>query len=208
MTETMLVKVFEHNNWANSDRTCDSLYLGLSSQEEPMETFEEARRPIDTEELHYLEPPTIRFERAGAQLHLDLGGTAYRNVAVTCAFPLSLPLRFLSLRDADNNEIGMIKDASELDAENQRIMKEALERRYVIPIIQRVLRVKERFGTLDWEVMTDRGPRAFTTRDLRENVVHPTPGRTLLTDVDENRYDVRDIYALDRASQAWLRRYT
>jgi len=77
-----------------------------------------------------------------------------------------------------------------------------------MPLIQRVLRVKERFGTLDWEVMTNRGLRAFTTRDLRENVIHPVPGRTLLTDVDGNRYDVRDIYALDRASQAWLLRYT
>ena len=75
-------------------------------------------------------------------------------------------------------------------------------------LIQRVLRVKERFGTLDWEVMTNRGPRAFTTRDLRENVIHPVPERTLLTDVDGNRYDVRDVYALDRASQAWLLRYT
>ena len=173
-----------------------------------MNGFEEARRPIDTEELHYLEPAQIRFECAGAQLHLDLGGTAYSNVVVTCAFPLSLPLRYLSVRDADNNEIGMIKDASELDAENQRIIAEALERRYLMPIIQHVLRVKERFGTLDWEVITDRGPRVFTTRDLRENVVNPAPGRTLLTDVDGNRYDVRDIYALDRASQAWLLRYT
>src|SRR5215211_6781588 len=144
-----------------------------------MDSFEEIQRPIDTEELHYLELPTIRFERAGARLHLDLGGTAYRNVVVTCAFPLSLPLRFLSVRNADNNEIGMIKDASELDAENQQIVTEALERHYLMPLIQRVLRVKERFGTLDWEVMTNRGPRAFTTRDLRENVVHPVPGRTL-----------------------------
>jgi Domain of unknown function (DUF1854) len=173
-----------------------------------MDVFELAQRPIDTEELHYLDPPTIRFERAGARLHLDLGGTAHRNVTVTCAFPLSLPLRFLSVRDADNNEIGMIKDASELDAENLRIITEALERRYLMPIIQRVLRVKERFGTLDWEVITDRGLRTFTTRDLRENVVHPAPGRALLTDVDGNRYDVRDLYALDRASQAWLLRYT
>jgi hypothetical protein len=173
-----------------------------------MNGFEQAQRPIDTEELHYLDPSIIRFERAGARLHLDLGGTAYRNVVVTCAFPLSLPLHFLSVRDADNNEIGMIKDAGELDAENQRVIMAALERHYLMPIIQRVLRVKERFGTLDWEVMTDRGPRAFTTRDLRENVVNPSPGRTLLTDVDGNRYDVRDMYALDRASQVWLLRYT
>ena len=173
-----------------------------------MDSCAEAQRPIDTEELHYLDPHTIHFERAGAQLHLDLGGTTYRNVVLTCAFPLSLPLRFLSVRNADNNEIGMIKDASELDAENQQIVTEALERHYLMPLIQRVLRVKERFGTLDWEVMTNRGPRAFTTRDLRENVIHPMPGRTLLTDVDGNRYDVRDIYALDRTNQAWLLRYT
>jgi hypothetical protein len=173
-----------------------------------MDSFAEAQRPIDTEELRYLDPHTIRLERAGAQLHLELGGITYRNVGLTCAFPLSLPLRYVSVRNADNNEIGMIKDGRELDAVNQHIVMEVLKRRYLMPVIERVVHVKERFGTLDWEVMTDRGPRAFTTRDLRENVVHPAPGRTLLTDVDGNRYDVRDIYALDRASQAWLMRYT
>jgi hypothetical protein len=74
-------------------------------------------------------------------------------------------------------------------------------------VIQRILRVKERFGTVDWEVETDRGFRTFSMRSIRENVHQPSPGRYLLSDVEGNRYDVPDLSALDAASQASLIRY-
>jgi hypothetical protein len=101
----------------------------------------------------------------------------------------------------------MIVDLRELEAESRRLVEEELERRYIVPVILRVLSVRERFGSIDWTVETDRGARSFTTRNLRENVVQPTPNRYVLTDVDGNRYDVRDVEALDGVSQGWLLRY-
>ena len=78
---------------------------------------------------------------------------------------------------------------------------------WVEPLARLGYAVKERFGTVDWRVETDRGVRAFTTRNLRENLGQPSPNRYLLTDVDGNRYDVHDLTVLDSASQAFLRRY-
>ena len=40
------------------------------------------------------------------------------------------------------------------------------------------------------EIETPRGIVRFTTRDLRENVVRPAPGRIRFTDVDDNRYEI------------------
>jgi len=54
---------------------------------------------------------------------------------------------------------------------------------------------------------TDRGQVHFTTRNLRENVQRPAPRRIILNDVDGNRYDIRDVDRLSRASQELLFRH-
>jgi hypothetical protein len=159
-------------------------------------------------ELRYLDPKKLRFFRHGATLRLMLEDEcSYLQVTVFRMFPLSEPQRYLSARDGANKEIGVIVNPRELDAESQRLVAEELERRYLVPIIQRIVAVKERFGTVDWEVETNRGVCRFTTRNLRENVSQPSPKRYILSDVDGNRYDVRDLTALDATSQAWLMKY-
>jgi hypothetical protein len=67
--------------------------------------------------------------------------------------------------------------------------------------------VRERFGTVDWDVETHRGRRGFTTRDLRENVLRPGPRHYLITDVENNRFEIPDLDALDPASQGALLRH-
>ena len=42
---------------------------------------------------------------------------------------------------------------------------------------------------------------------LRENITKVTPDRYLLTDVDGNRFDVRDLRELDSTSKSFLLRY-
>ena len=168
----------------------------------------QAAAPIETADLRYFDPKALRFFRHGATLRLTVeDDRSVLKAAVVRAFPLSHPERYFSVRDGANKEVGLIVNATELDEESRRLVAEDLERRYVVPVIRRVLTVKERFGTIDWEVETDRGVCRFTTRNTRENVVQPSPGRYLLTDVEGNRYDVRDLTALDPASQEWLMRH-
>jgi hypothetical protein len=114
-------------------------------------------------------------------------------------------VRYIRLRGGDGKEIGVLADPATLDADGRANIAQELRRRYVVPVIQRVLGVKERFGTLDW--VTDRGACGFTTRGLRENTVNPAPGRYLLSDVDGNRYDIPDLAALDGTSRAHVLRY-
>jgi Domain of unknown function (DUF1854) len=170
--------------------------------------MDRALSPAETTDLRYLEPKRLRFLRHGATLRLiEEGERCWLKVAVVRVFPLSQPQRFLSVRDGAMKEIGLLVHPEELDAESRQLVAEELERRYLVPAIRRVIAVKERFGTVEWEVETDRGACTFTTRNPRENVWQPAPGRYLLTDVDGNRYDVRDLAALDGASQALLLRH-
>jgi Domain of unknown function (DUF1854) len=170
--------------------------------------MDRALSPAETTDLRYLEPKRLRFVRHGATLRLiEEGERCWLKVAVFRVFPLSQPQRFLSVRDGAMKEIGLLVHTEELDAESRQLVAEELERRYLVPAIRRVIAVKERFGTVEWEVETDRGACAFTTRNPRENVWQPSPGRYLLTDVDGNRYDIRDLTALDGASQALVLRH-
>ena len=157
----------------------------------------------DTVDLRYLDPRTLRFFHRGATLHVAVADQAtHLNVAILRAFPLSDPDRYLSVRDNQGDDIGLIADPAGLDPESRRLVDDALRRRYVLPVVQRILGLKERFETVEWDVETDRGHTQFVTRNLRDNVVRPAKDRCILTDVDGNRYDIPSLGALDIASRA------
>jgi hypothetical protein len=163
---------------------------------------------VEASRLVLLDPRTLRFLKHGATLRLTVeADRSYVRVAILRAFPLSEPRRFLSVRDGAQKEVGLIVDLTELSAEGQALVQEDLDRRYLIPAVTRIVSAKERFGTVDWTIETDRGVCRFTTRNLRENVQRPAPGRIILNDVDGNRYDIRHLDALDRTSQDFLFRH-
>src|SRR5579871_4939332 len=123
---------------------------------------EQALAPTETVDLCYLDPKKLRFFRHGATLRLTIEEErSVLKIAVMRAFPLSHPHEYLSVRDGAHKEVGLIVNAAELDGESQRRVTEELERRYLIPVIRRVIRIIERFGTVDWEVETDRGVCRF-----------------------------------------------
>ena len=156
-------------------------------------------------ELVFLDPGKLHFFRHGAALRLTIeADRSVLSATVLRAFPLSEPRRFLSVRDGGGKELGMLADLAALNAEDRALVESELERRYLVPVIKRVASVKERFGTVEWEMETDRGRCTFTTRNLRENVITPAPGRVILSDVDGNRYDVPNMDQLDAASRGAL----
>jgi len=160
------------------------------------------------EELVWLDPKVLRFFRHKGILRLTVGEErSYWKVSVYRCFPLTDPDKYISVRDAMNREIGLVRDLSELDAESRKIVKEELERRYLVPIVKRILSVRERMGMLLWEVETDRGSRRFLTRASQEGVEQPEPHRCVLVDLDGNRYYIPDITALDPISFSLLKRW-
>jgi len=163
---------------------------------------------FEASQLVFLDARKLRFFKRGATLRLTVEeDRSYLKVSVLRAFPLSEPDRFLSVRDDANNEVGLIVDPADLSVENRKLVEEALKRRYILPAVTRIVAAKERFGTVDWTIETDRGVCRFTTRNLRENIQRPAPGRIILNDVDGNRYDIRNVGDLSSESQELLFRH-
>ncbi len=93
-----------------------------------------------------------------------------------------------------------------LDPQSYALVAEALERRYINPILRAILAVKDYGGIMVCTFETDRGTREVTLRDIRDNVVYLKGGRMLITDAEGTRYDLPDQNALDARSALLLAR--
>jgi len=179
--------------------------MSTTTQEKPKET---PATLVEASRLVFLDPKKVQFFKHGATLRLTIeDDRSFPKVGILRAFPLSDRNRFLSVRDSAENEIGLIVNPDELGAELRKLVEEDLQRRYLVPAVKRVVSAKERFGTVEWVVETDRGLCRFTSQNLRENVQRPAPGRIILNDVDGNRYDIRNVDELSHESQELLFRH-
>ena len=162
----------------------------------------------DVSEPNYLEGARLRFFEMGTSLRLTVGEeVSWLNVRLTSLFPLSSPGAYVSVYDSGGAELGIMKSLADLDADSRSIATRRLQSSYLLPVVRSILSVKERFGTLDWEVETDLGRRRFVTRNTRETTLRLSSDRMLLSDVDGNRYEIGEPRTLDAASRAFLARY-
>lgn len=142
---------------------------------------------------------TITDQQIGAE-------RSFLRVQIARAFPLSDPERYIGLRDEKDKDIGMFATLTGLDAESRRILDEELNRRYFLPRVVNVVSVKEEYGTITWQVDTDKGRRTHFVQNLRDSTQELTPGRFLITDKDGNRFEIPDVEKLDSKSYSILSR--
>ncbi len=156
-----------------------------------------------TGELTYLDPSTLEFAKRGDVLILTIqNDRSYLKVHPARAFPLTEIHDYISLLDAiSGREIGLLRSLRDLDGPTRQLVETELDRRYFIPKITRVIRAKKEFGTVYWDVDTDRGRRKFVMRGIRDSMHQIEPGRYLINDVDGNRFEVEQLADLDSRSQ-------
>lgn len=158
-------------------------------------------------ELRILEPRRTHIFRFAGVTRLTLeGDRSWAKVTVARAFPLSDPDHYLGFLDGAGKDIGLLIDPGQLDAESRQVVDEELEKRYFVPVVERVLSVKEEYGTVYWRVETDRGEKEIVARNLRDNVQELSPTRVIITDVDGNRFEFPDTGKLDGRSQSIIMR--
>ena len=163
-------------------------------------------------ELCLLDPRRLRFSYSpiGA-VRLEVAGErCYLSVEIARSFPIDEEDHYLSVRNAldeEHPEIGMIADVEALDPESRLVVQEELYRRYFVPRILHITRLKEEFGVLNFDVETDRGPREFSVRNPQEHLREIGDERMLVIDIDGCRYEIPDLRQLDRKSAAILRDY-
>ncbi len=155
-------------------------------------------------EERYLAPEEVNvFRDASNNLAVRVqDGRTWQKVTARLAFPYSAPDRFVILTQ-DGEEVGMIRDPSELDEGSRSVLVEALRKRYHIPRIDRILSVDDAHNATRWTVETDHGPRTFLVRD-RHNFHRIKGGDIVVVDVDGNRFRIPRDGTLDRESRKLL----
>jgi hypothetical protein len=157
--------------------------------------------PAGHERDRALESAPADYAEATAEVSLQ---GHWRDVIPVRLFPLSDPDRWVSILATNGRELGILADIQSLSPDNARLVREELERRYLVPQILAILDCKDKYDLVEWTVQTDRGEVTFLTRNIMETVQRPLPNRLCLTDVEGNRYDIPDISALDPRSRYLL----
>ena len=160
------------------------------------------------DESYLLSPADVRFRRnEQGDVIMETGGRTQVVARVISAFPLTHFDGMVSLRDEQGREIAILEAAGKLDDESLEIVTEALERSYFMPRIVDISDITERLNVVEWDIETDRGPRAFQVRHVRQNIRRIGPRRFMIKDVDGNRYEIRDWLDLPPAAQRQLEPY-
>jgi len=158
-------------------------------------------------EFIVLDPADLHFEQDGSRLRLSRKDDEARDVHVFRLFPHSMPDGWISVVDEKGREIGLIRELSKLGREGCDLVRDALRRRYVVPRIERILRARERFDLVEFDIRTDRGERRVLVRDVRESIQMRGPSHFVIIDVDRNFYDIPDTGRLDLRSRQIFNRY-
>lgn len=155
-------------------------------------------------DLIFLDPTTVTlFRTGGSAVRATIADPriGYERTYLVCqiarAYPLSMPDRYIGLRDAKDKDIGMLETLEGLDADSRKIVDEEIERRYFIPTITKVTKVKKEYDTVNFEVETDKGPRKFSVQNLKDSIQEVGKGRVLMTDRTGSRYNIPDVTKLD-----------
>ena len=161
--------------------------------------------PTLTGDLSLLSPREIRLYLDDFDdLTLDLRGEIHKRIGVHRAFPLNAPAKFIVLQNSDGNEIGIVRDLSDLDSDSQDALEIALEQAYFMPRILKINSIVSNFHVPTWDVETDRGHRVFEIPSSRRDVRVIDDVRVILRDADGNRYEIVDYRRLDPDSIAFV----
>lgn len=153
---------------------------------------------IDALDVRFLDGAHTRIFVHGGVLRLTIEDQrSWIKVAAARAFPVTRPNEYIGFLDGRGKDVGMLVDPSTLDAESRSALDADLERRYFVPVVQRVLKSTQEFGTVYWTLETDRGTRDVVIRQLRDNLHELSPTRVIVSDIDGNRFEFPDIYKLD-----------
>lgn len=129
--------------------------------------------------------------------HVD---RSWHTVVPRWSSPLTHPGKYLALLDLKGNEIVMINDLTELSETSRDAVTKEVETRYLTAQVEEVLFTKGELASVYWTVQTERGVREFVTQNLSENAQWLGPNHILLTDVDGNRFEIRDTTKLSGRS--------
>lgn len=116
-------------------------------------------------------------------------------------FPVSGLSEYITMLDSEGEEKFIIRKIDEMEPEQARLLRNCLEEYYRVPKITRLIDRSEKFRIWMWHVETDRGEYTFEIRNHLQSMKMFYDKRILIKDANDNRYEIPDIYKLDKRSQ-------
>jgi hypothetical protein len=133
-------------------------------------------------------------------------GTKFENLEPKRLFPVSMQDKYITLLDESGTEQAVIRDINTLPDDQRAILEGCLDEYYRVPKILRIRAYEERFDGLTLHTDTDKGSTDIEIRVLLKGFKLDGV-RALLRDVNDNRYEIPDVTALDNLSKQILGRY-
>lgn len=146
-------------------------------------------------------PDAIDIRENGEGLLLVHNGREMPIDQVVRCFPFSTPDQWLSLRNADGDELGLLESLDGLAPDARLRLETRLKDRYHMPVIAHIDRIENGDRGTVWHVHTEDGPETFTLRGDRGIDFSAFP-RIYLTDGQtRRRFVIPDFTALPGADQ-------
>lgn len=139
--------------------------------------------------------------RADMLLDVELySGLKFEAVEARRLFPITGSRKFITLLDKEEKEVAVIRDLGTLMPESRKATEEALRQYYLIPKIEKITDISEKFRTIRVTAQTNHGTCYFELNDRAHNLKVLFDGRVLIRDTNDNRYEIPDVKKLDRKS--------
>lgn len=103
------------------------------------------------------------YQKNNQQLYFS-NGEKENEVRIKQCFPWSIPDKFLSLRNSQDDEVYIINDINDLDIKMQRVIKNYLKSIEFVLEIKDIIKIEEDFELRRYEVLTLNGQRTFQTK--------------------------------------------
>lgn len=137
---------------------------------------------------------------------IDSVGVRHEKVRPVRLFPLTDPSAWISIVNAQGQELSCVKQIDTLPDALREMLLKALANRDFVPVIRSIKSVTRAPTGHAWTVMTDRGETVFHT-ESDESIQQLGGSRLVVIDARNTRYLIPDVNALDAKSRQRLERY-
>jgi hypothetical protein len=152
------------------------------------------------------------YATEGGFIGLKYKDEDYKHIILRRIMPLQMPMEYISVADAENKEIGILKAVEDLPKEQQEIVVREMDSRYYAPEVLEVTSVQDKLGYVYMEMRLrnkqgNEYKKNCAVKDVSRNIRMITNTSVIIFDVDGNRYVISDVAKLNRHSMRRLDAY-
>ena len=142
----------------------------------------------------------------GGFISLDFNGKHYERIQVIRLFPFTDANHYISIRTVESRskEIGLITDLDDMKDDVKDMLNKQLMLHYFTPVITKIIDIKDEYGYAYFHVLTDKGECKFAINMGSNAVAKLSDTRIIISDLDENRFEIKDVTKLSAKEQRKL----